>query len=199
MLERLTGWYRRVLFPPVAWVKLGAVTVYWDPNPTHYEGWKQLRDRLTALGRTPTKRDLAYDLASHLLDDVIAAAGGVEHAIIRLRDAHRKLKDYVFMHNLKPEDGIPLGLGHEGATEAWYAFADLLSWTRTFVERLKRQPSDRQNFPEQGLIPALRPKRLKKRCNRLLSQLRTGPVGQARPPGEFRASQRIGSTSVLRC
>jgi hypothetical protein len=84
MLERLTGWYKRIVFPPAASAKLGFGAEYWDPDPTHYEGWKQLRDRLTALGRTPTKRDLAYDLVSHLLDDVIVAAGGVEHAIMRL-------------------------------------------------------------------------------------------------------------------
>jgi hypothetical protein len=67
MFERLTGWSRRVILPQTASARLGFGGEYWDLDPTHYEGWEQLRDRLTALGRTPTKRGLAYQLASHLL------------------------------------------------------------------------------------------------------------------------------------
>jgi len=166
-------------------VPLGSAAEYWDPEPTHYEGWQQLRDRLVALRRTPTKPYVAYHLSQHLLEDVIVACGGVELAIMRLRNARRTLTEYASMHDIKPKDEIPLGLGHDGATEAWYAFADLLFWARTFVERLKRPPLDRKKFPEQGLIPALRPKRLKKKCERLLNELRAGPVGQARPLANF--------------
>jgi hypothetical protein len=186
MLERLSEWSKRVHFPRVATAHLGFGTEYWDPDPTHYEGWEQLRDRLAALGRTSTRRGLAYDLASHLLDDVIVAAGGVERAITKLQEALAGLKDYVREHSIKPKDGIPLvGLGHEAATEAWYAFSEVLSWSRTVVERVERQAGDRKKFPKQGLIPALRPKRLRKRCENLFSKLRSGPVGQARPLANF--------------
>src|SRR5262249_61614215 len=39
--------------------------------------------------------------------------------------------------------------------------------------------------PEQGLIPALKPKRLKKNCELLLKELRAGPVGQTRALANF--------------
>jgi hypothetical protein len=48
------------------------------------------------------------------------------------------------MSNIKPKDRIPVGLSHEASAEAWYAFSDVLSWSRTAVERLKRQPADRK-------------------------------------------------------
>jgi hypothetical protein len=185
MLVRLNEWSKRVAFPSVASAPLGFGTEYWDPDPMHYEGWEQLRDRLMALGRTSTKRELAYDLASHLLDDVIVAAGGVERAITKLREAVAELRGYASDHGIKAKDGIPHGLGHKAAAEAVYAFSDVLSWSRTVVERLERQPGDKRRFPKQGLIPALKPKRLRKRCEKLLSQLKSGPVGQARSLANF--------------
>ena len=102
MFQRLTGWSKRVAFPKAASVHLGFGAEYWDPDPSHYEGWEQLRDRLTTLGRTPTKRHLAYELASHLLDDVIVAAGGVERAILQLREALGTLTDYASKHDNRP-------------------------------------------------------------------------------------------------
>jgi hypothetical protein len=114
MFERLTGWSRRVAFPQTASTKLGFGAEYWDPDPTHYEGWEQLRDRLIALGRTPTKRDLAYDLSSHLLDDVIVAAGGVERAIVQLREALGRLTDYVSTHNINVGIYLKTHLGLKG-------------------------------------------------------------------------------------
>lgn len=185
MPERLSEWHKRVHFSRVAVVGLGFGTEYWDLDPKHYEGWEELRDRMAALGRRSTKRGLAYDLASHLLDDVIVAAGGVERAITKLREALAALKEYVRDHGIKADKDIPLGLAHDGTVEAWYAFSEVLSWSRTLVERLERQARDRKKFPKQGLIPALRPKRLRKRCEKLFSELRGGPVGQARPLANF--------------
>jgi hypothetical protein len=91
------------------------------------------------------------------------------------------LTDYASIHNIKPQSGI----SDEASAEAWYAFSDVLSWSRTVVERLKRKPANRMKFREQGLIPALRPKRLRKRCDSLLNQLQTGPVGQTRLLANF--------------
>jgi hypothetical protein len=39
---------------------------------------------------------------------------------------------------------------------------------------------DRKRFQKQGLLPAIKPKRLRKRVKQLLLELRKGPVGQAR-------------------
>jgi hypothetical protein len=65
------------------------------------------------------------------------------------------------MHHIKPEPGICPGFNPEDAIEALYAFSDVLSWSRTVVERLQRQPADRKRFRGQGLIPALMPKGLR--------------------------------------
>ena len=188
MLERLGEWSKRVHVPRVATAPLGFGTEYWDPDPTQYEGYEQLRERMAALGRTSTKCDLVDYLASHLLDDVIVAAGGVERAITKLREALTGLKDYVRDHGIKTKDGMPpVGLIHEAATEALYAFSEVLSWSRTVVERLERPPPspiNKKKFPKQGLIPALRPKRLRKRCENLFRELQSGPVAAEHDPPE---------------
>jgi len=178
-------WWRRASFPAKASAPLGFGYEYWDLNLARYEGWKQLRERYQTLGRKTTKRGLAYELASHLLGDVLVAAGGVEVAVSRMRIAAAELHAYADEHNMKPAPGVPHGLGHPAATDLWYAFADLVSWTRTVVERLERRAEDPKQFPRQGLIPALRPKRLKRKAEAILNDLRRGPVGKARPIANF--------------
>jgi hypothetical protein len=185
MSDRLGEWHKRIHFPRTAKAHLGFGAEHWDLDPKHYEGWEELRDRLVGLGRKPTKRRLACDLASHLLDDVIVAAGGLERAIIKLREALATLHAYVRDQNITVGEGIPMDLAHDGSVEAWYAFSDVLSWSRTVVERLERPPRNRKKFPTQGLIPALRAKRLRKRCEDLFVSLRQGAVGQARPLANF--------------
>lgn len=185
MATKLNQWTRRVTFPDVAAAKLGFGVEYWNMDPAQYEGSEQLATRLKSLGRNPKKRDLAYDLCSHLLDDVVVAAGGVENSIQRLRSAIKDLQAITSRLELRAQGGIPHGLSDPAAVVAWYAFADLLAWSRTLVERMERSPGDRRNFREQGLIPALKPKRLKARCEKLLSTLRSGPVGQSRYLANF--------------
>src|SRR5262249_3535257 len=53
MAQRLSEWFRRSSFPSASKVRLGAGAELWDSDPTHYEGWSELRDRLVALGRRP--------------------------------------------------------------------------------------------------------------------------------------------------
>ncbi len=185
MPKQLNEWWKRVSFPTVAKASLGFGSEYWDPDAKHYEGWEQLRERRTALGYKSTKRELAYELAGHLLGDVLVAAGGVEAAILRMRAAAEELQACADSHNMKAQPGVSHGLSHEAAADLWYAFADVVSWSRTLMERLERRPEDSKKFPKQGLIPAIRPKRLKKRCERLLEGLQSGPVGRARPLANF--------------
>jgi hypothetical protein len=185
MLERLSHWWKCIHFPVSAHAPLGFGEEYWNADPRHFEGWEQLRDRLNALGRSSTEPDLAYDLASHLLDDVIVAAGGVEATIIRLRLAHDTLQQYVNDNDIRAEHGIPLGLGHESATDAWYALTDMLSWCRGVIERVDRAAGDTKKFPRQGLISAIKPADLRNQCQQLLHKLRAGPVGQTRHLANF--------------
>lgn len=184
MSQQLNQWHRRIHFSKVAKASLGFGFEYWDLNPEHYEGYEELRNRRAASGFKSTRRELVYDLASHLLVDLIVAAGGVEHAITKLREALAVLNASSRKHPIASYNGV-LHLSDEHSVTAWYAFSEVLSWSRTVVERLERSPRDRKKFPKQGLIPALKPKRLKKRCQKLFNELQKGPVGQARPLANF--------------
>lgn len=144
-----------------------------------------MRSRLTSLGRRLSKDYIAYHVTGHLLDDVVLAAGGVERSLSSLRAAHRELTAYVAGNALLATPGVPTGVGHEAAVEAWYAFADMLSWSRTIIERLDRRASDSKKFPRQGLIQGIKPKRLKERCEAILADLRNGPVGHSRILANF--------------
>lgn len=184
MHEKMAQWWRRAHFPAHANAALGFGSEYWHSDAEHYEGWELLRDRQKSLGRKTKRRDLAYELASHLLDDVIVAAGGIENSIIRLRTHIVALENFVSDQKLRATPGVPYGLAHDAATSAWFAFSDVLTWSRTLVERMERPTRDRR-LPRQGLVPAIKPKRLKKRCEKLLHGLRAGPVGQARLLANF--------------
>lgn len=178
-------WSRRVNFPKTALAPLGFAGEYWKSERCLYEGFDQLDARLRALGRKTRKSDVAYQLTSHLLSDVLVAAGGVENSLIRLRAAVTELEAYASANQIRATQGVPHGLGHPAAVSAWYAFSDLLTWSRTVVERMERPPGDRRRFLNQGLLPALKPKRLIKRCERLLTALRDGPVGRSRNLSNF--------------
>jgi hypothetical protein len=185
LLQQFDRWWKQVNFPEVAKAPLGFGVEYWSLRATDYEGWEHLRDRLRVLGRRSTKRGLATELSSHLLSDVVVAAGGIEIAMHRLRQAAAELQAYADANKMKAQPGISQGLGHSAAIDLWYAFADVLSWSRTFVERLERRAENSKQFPKQGLVPALKPKRLRKRTDALMSVLRQGPVGEARPLVNF--------------
>lgn len=178
-------WSRRVNFPKTSLAALGFAGEYWKTDCRLYEGFDQLDIRLRALGRKIRKSDVAYQLTSHLLSDVLVAAGGVENSLIRLRTAVTELEMYASANEIRATHGATHGLGHPAAISAWYAFSDLLTWSRTVVERMERPAVDRKRFPKQGLLPALKPKRLIRRCERLLTVLRDGPVGRSRNLSNF--------------
>lgn len=184
MLERTVDWFRRSRFPDGAHAPLGWGAEYWDADATHYEGWEELRDRYAALGRKRTKRELAFDLSGNLVDDVLAAAGGIEHAIVALRSTIAELQEYCEVHTVAATPGIPHGVGHAAATDAWYEFANVLSWARALEERLDRSAINKK-LPRQGLLPALKPVRLKKRVQTSADRLRHGPVGETRLLANF--------------
>ena len=87
---QLARWHRRISIPDSAKAKLGFGYEYWNLDPAQYEGWEQLRERLNSHDRSAAKRAVAYELASHLLEDVVVAAGGVETSIATLRRAIRQ-------------------------------------------------------------------------------------------------------------
>ena len=107
MDKELDKWWKRVSFPTVAKASLGFGSEHWNSDARHYEGWEQLRDRRTALGRKSTRRELASELSSHLLSDVLVAAGGVETAILRMRVAAAELEAYAEKYKMKAQPGVP--------------------------------------------------------------------------------------------
>lgn len=101
MLPHARAWYNRVKSPPSGLAPLGFGAEYWDSNPEHYEGWQQLRDRFKRLTMMRGRRQLAYELASTLLDDVVVAAGGVERAIAALRANAERLGSFARERRLR--------------------------------------------------------------------------------------------------
>lgn len=185
MLTKFAEWACRMNFPQASKARLGFASEYWLGDPRLYEGYEQLRDRLKQLGRKAPPRYVAGQLSGHLLSEVLAAGGGAEGALMRLRASIDKLHLWVNENQFKAEAGVPHGLGHEAAADAWYAFSEFLIWSRTLVERMERRAGNPKKFPKQGLLPALKPKRLKRNCERLFTRLQAGPVGRSRPLVNF--------------
>jgi hypothetical protein len=185
MLARHTEWSKRIHFRGIGKVPFAFVSEYWDPDPSNYEGWDLLRDRYIALGRKWTKRELAWRLSENLLDDVIHAAGGVETAVLRLRSLRDDAEAWVREHNIVASPGVPHNVANEYTVEAAYAFAELVTWTRAVIERLERPAFTDRKLRHQGLLPALRPKLLRRNVEALTTNLRAGPVGQIRNIANF--------------
>ncbi len=184
LLSRTNEWNRRIHFPAAAKVPLGWGYEYWILDPTIYEGHLELKTRAAEVHRrqkrrTWTKRQLAAELSDHLLDDVLAAAGGVEHSILALRDEIERAQAWAdqIEPKLTPES-LPTSIADISVIDAWYEFANLLSWTRVLEERLDRRGQG--SLPRQGLVHALKPLRLKKRVTKLTENLRAGPLGETR-------------------
>jgi len=163
---------------------LGWGAEYWLLDSTEYEGSAELGLRYAALGRRVSKRELALRLSGNLLDDVLVAAGGVEHAIEVLRRAVEGIGLWIEEQEVKADHLPWVGISTEATKEAWYALADVVSWARIFEERLER-PSFRKKGRNQGLVPAIRPVRLRKRAVQLLDHLRGGPIGETRFVANF--------------
>jgi hypothetical protein len=184
-VTRTDEWYRRTYFPSGSAAPLGAGYETWILDPTRYQGHDELRARAAAVGRHWTKRDLAYELAENLLSDVLGAAGGVEHSIFALREAIGRAQAWSDQITPRPTPmSVPHGISDASVVDAWYEFANLLSWARVLEERLDRRP-DKRSLPRQGLAPALKPVRLKKRVDKLLADLRAGPIGETRSLANF--------------
>lgn len=178
-LQRTSEWWHRIHFPSGALAPLGFGAEYWDLVATNYDGYEALKNRHLALGRKQSDRYIASQLSRFLLDDALVAAGGVERAHDAFQASIVEVNASIAQNEIAYDPERPTGLGGPATQDAWYAFADLISWARAFEERLDRRPFVRR-LRHQGLVPSLKPKRLRQRAERALSVLREGPVGQAR-------------------
>jgi hypothetical protein len=167
-------------WPDRGLVGLGWGVEYWDHDPSRYEGWQELRDRGKALHRKWSRLGLALRLSDDLLTDVVVAASGVEHSIAKLHAARSQAQAYADEHVGPAAAGGPLrSLQHPSVIDAWFEFANVVSWVRILDERLDRRFMTK-NQRRQGLLPAIRPTRLRKRVNTLVDALRHGQVGETR-------------------
>lgn len=171
--------------PTMALASLGGASEYWQGDPRLYEGHEQLQQLYKSLGRRVSRSYVAGELSRHLLSEVLVAAGGIEGALMRLRACIEELRACAEHNQFEAQPGVPFSLGHAAATDAWFAFAELLMWSRTLIERMERRAGNPKKYPKQGLLPALKPKRLKSRCERLFKVLQDSPVGRSRPLANF--------------
>jgi hypothetical protein len=183
--DRSNEWWRRQAFSRYG-VPLGWGAEYWDLKAENYEGASAMGNRLRALGRRPTKRDVALRLANFLLSDVLVAAGGVEGAVGRLRQTATELRRVADRWGVRGTVDLPHhGLSDFASIDAAYSFADFLSWVRALDERLDRRAFEGGVRRRQGLLPALRPKRLGQRVQHLVDEFRAGPGGDCRDLANF--------------
>ena len=150
LLSRTNEWNQRVHFPTAAKAPLGWGYEYWILDPKIYQGHVEVKARAAEVRRRQkrhswTKRQLAAELSDHLLDEVLTAAGGVEHSILALRDALNRAQAWAdqIEPKLTPES-VPTSIADFSVVDAWYEFANLLSWARALEERLIRSPQPRQ-------------------------------------------------------
>ena len=183
MLECLNAWLVTVNFPTSGTVPLGDPVDYWVDDPSRFADIDELRPLVG--GDETTDAQVSRRLSNGLLTDVVAAAGGVEHARESL---FRHLADVRGVTNVHvtPELGasVPHGFSDQSVTAAWYEFANLLTWARAVEERVER-PGRGPGASQQGLVPALQPGPLKVRVDQLRQRLRSGPLRETRLLSNF--------------
>lgn len=144
--ERYSAWFRRAHFPQDGFLPLGRVEELWKDQSGH-PAWQWLTDRDGG----------SYRLTWNLLDDVLHAAGGVEHSADRVLwylDAGERW--FAQQQEEHPEvvrvtSGVPYDVGLPSAL-AW-EYSNLLTWLRTVEERIERR--GRGPGTKLGLLPQI--------------------------------------------
>jgi len=106
--------------------------------------------------RHADERSVAFEMTRGLLREVVYAAGGVGAEFQRLDSALVKAQEEAHESVGDPGEGSSMCFGPPAVEEAFYAFTNLLTWTRTVAERTVRQ----QRPPKRGLtglLPSLAP------------------------------------------
>ena len=168
-LPLTNGWMHRLVvganFP---WAEL------WASARTHpdFPAWQQLH------GSRGVKADagtIKYYMTRGLIREVMYAASGVERELHRLEAALVEAQAWVDERvsplggdELKPTE--PMLWGTPSMADASYAFINLLTWARTVRERVDRKGPPKSGT-RVGLLPALRPVRLRDRIAKALLAL----------------------------
>jgi len=184
MLERTNAWQSRTHSPPTANAPLGWGAEYWIFDPTRYDGFAKLAETRSINGRRWTRHELAIELTHDLLDDVLAAAGGIEHSYNQLRHALADGQTAVDRH-VRITPGVRHHFHSYEIVDASYAFSNMLTWTRALEDRVERREPRGLKLPNQGLLPALRPKRLRKHVQAAFDRFRLGHAAEVRHLANF--------------
>jgi hypothetical protein len=109
-----------------------------------YKAWRALAERQ---GEDPDQALIGYRMTWMLLHEVTWAAGGVEVELARIRAGMAEAQSWSDEH----EGWRAHFIGAPSLSATYYAFVNLLTWTRAVVERVSRQD---RGVPA-GLLPAL--------------------------------------------
>jgi hypothetical protein len=198
MSQRSNQWARRVAFSEHSTVGLDFGQELWKWDVALHESAPGIRQRLSDVGRQPDDDSVLYHVTRTLLMDVVDAAGGVERAYDRVcasMAAAQNSYDKMPAH-LSSED---MGFGDPNAEDAWYSLEEMIIWTRTLDDRLKRRGKFNSD-PPQGLIPALSDGPRRDAVIQARSKLLTSTVNETREISELNLHRQpiVGGTKAAR-
>jgi hypothetical protein len=154
--EQAWRWSHRVFFGDDRGAPLDWGTELWNWDISRFESAAAIESAFRRIGRPFDDDDLLYYATRTLLTDVVDAAGGVERAYDRLRQAMERAQ--ARSEEWASQNGRPFpenaGMSDGSVEDAWYSTEELIIWTRVLLDRLRRK-SVKHGFPDQGLIPAM--------------------------------------------
>jgi hypothetical protein len=150
-MRKFDKWLRRSI-ESVEGMPVGAPLELWRVVPKH-PGNDWLRDKAKQLGRY-TDSDLTYDTSrSHLLD-VLYAGGAIEYTVARIDAICDAVQAFAEEHEIDAQaQDVPMGLRTMEVDDAYWEYANLLTWVRTLLDRMRS--TDPHSRATLGLIPAL--------------------------------------------
>jgi hypothetical protein len=157
-----------------------------------YELWDLARPKAAVHGRIAARmkgltRDydddyIAYMLVDHLLAEVLNAAEGVERSFDAMKlhadKAQQGADEYFASIPVTGPPPIHHSWTEPATVNVWFEFVNLLVWSRTLEDRVKRRGMGQD--PDQGLLPALASGALKKAVGASFRKFKAGHVAEAR-------------------
>jgi hypothetical protein len=161
--ERYFRWLYRIAFAPDRGAPLDFGAELWRLDHSLYESADAVRAALVRAGRRTGDDSVVFHVTDSLLRDVVEAAGGVEYAYERFRQAVALAQESYERWAAGLGAEVEPGPEHERdhwyhdsqLEEAWFALEEMVIWARTLDERLRHKAHDKDRYKAQGLIPAL--------------------------------------------
>jgi hypothetical protein len=155
MPARAWEWSKRIHFGAGHTAPLDWGVELWKWDVSLYESTDGIVTALNRAGRPFDEDFILYNATCTLLGDVVDAAGGVERSHARLHQEMALVQEtWVRWSSTLGEMPDGAGMTDPSVEDAWYTVEELIVWTRTLDDRLRRRAMKKQ-YPDQGLIPAL--------------------------------------------